>query len=89
MMNRVHKRVRAICESDRVFRPRDWTQRLAGKMASFGRDKRLQFSPLLTPSTLDGRSCVCLHRQLPRKHPVLYEELVDFARRNQLQMLSA
>src|SRR3954469_8986005 len=55
----------------RQFRPSDWAERLCGVMACFkpegtggGRDAHLQFSPYVTPTTIEGFKSVIVNGKL-------------------------
>jgi hypothetical protein len=80
----------------RQFRPSDWAERLCGVMACFkpegtggGRDAHLQFSPYVTPTTIEGFKSVIVNGKLRQLEPLAYHFVVSFAKDNDLQMVDA
>ena len=69
-----------ICEGNARFRPSDWSQRLAGMAAVFGKDQRLRYSPYLRPVQRGEQRCVRLDGRMATEQPGLYRAVVDFAR---------
>lgn len=78
---------RLICEADIQLRPSDWAVRLASLGSSFGRDRRLRFSPYLRPVSHDGRRCLCLYPEMEREQPGLLKSILHFAEQNRLQLI--
>ncbi len=80
-----------LTQDGKTFRPSDWAERLAGVMSQFrpGGPQpgcHLGYSSWCIPTTLDGVSCVVVHRDL-RDHELLaWEFCLNFARDNQLQV---
>ena len=63
MLNIMHEAVKKIIiegvtENGRKFRPSDWAERMSGALSYFGRDHRIQYSPMLQPLTVNGIKCV-------------------------------
>ena len=56
--------VEGITEAGRKFRPSDWAERMSGALSTFGRDHRIQYSPMLQPMTLNGIKCIVLDRHI-------------------------
>ncbi|MDF1795047.1 MAG: DUF3579 domain-containing protein [Coxiellaceae bacterium] len=77
--------IEGVTESGENFRPSDWAERVSGKLSTF-RKRRLQYSPLLQPSTKDGHKCVVLDAKLKQSNPKLYESILEFANMNKLKI---
>lgn len=71
------------------FRPSDWVDRMAGLFATFGRDKKLRYSPWIHPATLDGTRGLWLEAGLRGRDPSAYEFVMAFADRHQLAVRPA
>ena len=67
------------------FRPSDWAERMCGTLSTF-RNRRIYYSPLLRPAVRDGIKCVIVNSQLSEKHPEIFQQVMDFAKLNELQM---
>ncbi len=79
-----HKTViEGITTEGDTFRPSDWAERISGKLATF-HDRRMVYSPLLTPSIKNGHKCVIVDDVLKVSNPELYAQLIDFAKTNHL-----
>jgi len=79
------------CEG-KTFRPSDWAERLAGVMSSFRPGgaqpgSHLSYSPWCVPTTLNGVSCVVVHRDLRDAEPMAWDFCVNFAKDNDLQVV--
>jgi sugar/nucleoside kinase (ribokinase family) len=75
-----------VTTQGKVFRPTDWAERMSGVMASY-KNSRLQYSPLLQPSTnVDGYKCVLLDPMLKESSPEVYQSIIEFARANNLKI---
>ncbi len=74
-----------VTRSGRRFRPSDWAERLAGLVSAFGDDRKLAYSPLVLPMTLQGVKTVIIGAGLESLEPRLYRFLTGFARDNDLQ----
>ena len=61
--------IEGVTESGRKFRPSDWAERMSGALSTFGRDQRIQYSPLLQPMTVKGIKCVAID---PRGSGILF-----------------
>lgn len=85
-----------LTSNGRQFRPSDWAERLCGVMSCFrpegeggGRDARMQFSPYVWPTELDGVKAVVVSNKLKLVEPLAYHFVVDFAKDNDLQVVDA
>jgi len=70
------------------FRPGDWAERLCGVLAEFGGDERLEYSPHVHPTSIDGVSVVVVGAGLQKIEPKAYRFLVSFAKDNELQVIA-
>jgi len=70
------------------FRPSDWVERLATDFAEFGKDHRLHYSSLVRPasSAKTGQLCLVLDKDSEEKRPDIFNFVMDFARKNKLQV---
>jgi hypothetical protein len=80
-----------VTQAGRVFRPSDWSERLAGVMAGFhparsGSASPLGYSPWVQPGLRDGERCVTVCAALAAHEPMAYRFLLNFARDNELQV---
>lgn len=75
--------IMGVTESGNKFRPSDWAERMCGNLCTF-RNRRIIYSPLLRPAIREGVKSVIISNQLSLKHPNLYQELLEFAKKNKL-----
>ena len=68
------------------FRPSDWAERLYYTVASYGKNGRVIFNPLVNLKQEDNSKCFVVDAQLQNKDPMIYDFLVDFAISNKLEM---
>ncbi|MFA5081063.1 MAG: DUF3579 domain-containing protein [Hydrogenophilaceae bacterium] len=61
------------------FRPSDWVDRMAGLFASFGKDKKLRYSPWVQPAILDGTRVLRLEAGLRQRDPSAFAFVMAFA----------
>jgi hypothetical protein len=83
-----------ITADERVFRPSDWAERLAGVMAAFqppgqGGGGRFQYSPYALPARHAAWRCVRVDPTLRQLEPMALEFLINFARDNDLMLVTA
>jgi hypothetical protein len=87
--------IQGITSDGRTFRPSDWAERLCGVMSRFrpegtgGRHAHLQYSPYVRPTLLNGIKSVVVNEELRAIEPLAYHFVLDFARDNDLQVVSA
>jgi len=74
-------------QDGKTFRPSDWSERLCDLLAAFGRDQRIRYSPLLQPLIRDGLRCVVVDDRLRSAHPYLFQQIMDFAQSNRLNII--
>ena len=68
------------------FRPSDWAERLYYTVASYGKNGRIAFNPLVNLNQEDNSKCFVINATLQDKDPMIYDFLVDFAVSNELEM---
>lgn len=61
------------------FRPSDWVDRMAGLFATFGKDKKLRYSPWIRPAVLGGKRGLWLAAGLHHRDPSAYAFVMAFA----------
>jgi hypothetical protein len=83
--------IRGITTEGRTFRPSDWSERLAGAMASFrpgggrgGIGAYIGYSPYCVPQVIDGVKCVLVNEALKGIEPMAWDFVMHFARDNHL-----
>ena len=77
--------IQGITESGETFRPNDWAERMSGNLSTF-RNHRIYYSPLLQPMMKNGHKCVLLDKRLQDSNPALYQSILNFAKKNALQI---
>ena len=85
-----------LCEGDFVilgetlegkkFQPSDWAERLAGNLSTL-RNRRVIYSPLLTPIVINGLKSLRVAIELKTQYPAIYDEVESFAKKNALSVI--
>jgi Protein of unknown function (DUF3579) len=77
----------------KVFRPSDWSERLAGAMSAFrpagsalGMAAFIGYSPYCVPRTVDGQKCVLVNEALRGIEVLAWDFVMHFARDNLLEV---
>ena len=78
--------IEGVTESGRKFRPSDWAERMSGALSTFGRDQRIQYSPMLQPMTLNGIKCITIDPQMKDSYPEMYSYIMRWVELNQLKV---
>lgn len=65
--------------SSEVLRPRNWAERFAGNLASYGADRRLRFSTALEPVMINNIKCLRMDKSLRESHPQIFHDVLGFA----------
>jgi len=78
--------IEGITESGRQFRPSDWAERMSGALSTFGRDHRIQYSPLLQPLTVNGIKCVSIDPHLKDSYPEIFSYIMRWVDMNHLKV---
>lgn len=79
--------IEGITENGRKFRPSDWAERMSGALSTFGRDHRIQYSPMLHPLTVNGIKCVSLDPHLKDSYPEMFAYIMRWVDMNHLKMV--
>ena len=79
--------IEGITKEGEKFRPRDWALRMSDRLATYS-NRRLKYSPLLQPSEnkAGGYKCVLLDPKLKITNPDLYNYILEFAKKNNLNI---
>jgi hypothetical protein len=78
--------IEGITENGRQFRPSDWAERMSGALSTFGRDHRIQYSPLLQPLTVNGIKCVSVDPHLKDTYPEMFAYIMRWVDTNRLKV---
>jgi hypothetical protein len=87
--------IQGITSDGKPFRPSDWAERLCGVMSCFrpegsgGPNAHLQYSPYVRPTMLGGIKSVVVNEDLRKIEPLAYHFVVNFAKDNDLQIVTA
>jgi Protein of unknown function (DUF3579). len=76
--------IRGITRKGGQFRPSDWSERLAGAFSAMTPDNRMNYSPYVQPTSIDGVRCVVIDKALQGIDPIAYRFLQTFAKSNDL-----
>ena len=80
--------VQGLTRDGKPFRPSDWVDRMCSSFATFGENRKLRYSPYLRPEVLNGVRCLAVDMQLKDVNPEGFEQLMQFAEENQLNILN-
>jgi len=78
--------IEGITENGKKFRPSDWAERMSGALSTFGRDQRIQYSPMLQPMTVNGIKCISVDPELKDLHPEMYNYIMNWVNNNHLKV---
>ncbi len=81
--------IQSLTRDGKPFRPSDWVDRICSSYATFGEDRKLRYSPYLKPEMINGVRCLAVDMQLKITNPEGFEELMQFAEENQLNILNS
>lgn len=76
--------IRGLTRKGSRFRPSDWADRLACVFAAIDPNHRMNYSPYVQPTTLEGIRCVVVNKKLKTIDPDAYRFLQTFAESNEL-----
>lgn len=79
--------IEGIMPNGQPFRPSDWAERLAGRLATF-KNSRMIYSPYLYPCLSNGNKSLYINKQLNTSNPKFYSYVLEFAKLNQLKILT-
>ena len=77
-----------VTSDGRKFRPSDWAERLCGVLSAFGAEKKMAYSPYVTPGRSEGDKAVFVDRKLYTLEPMAYRFVVNFAQDNDLKLIA-
>ena len=80
--------IQGITQDGRKFRPSDWAERMSGILSTFGDDHRIHYSSQLRPISIEGVKCIALSEELKVTKPNVYQQIMDFATRNNLVIIT-
>lgn len=88
--------IQGVTKDGRIFRPSDWSERLAGAMSCFrpgggagGIGAFIGYSPYCVPQLIEGVKCVIVNEALKDLEPMAWDFVMNFARDNNLQVIEA
>lgn len=81
--------IEGVTEDGRKFRPSDWAERMSGMLSTFGGDHRIHYSPQLRPISLEGVKCIAMDPELEQSNPIVFTQVMDFAKRNNLNVVES
>lgn len=87
MVEKEYMIIQGVTKSGKQFRPSDWVDRMCSSYATFGDDKKLRYSPYLKPKVMNGVRCLEVDLQLKIVNPEGFEQLLQFADENQLNIV--
>jgi hypothetical protein len=79
--------IQSLTREGNKFRPSDWVDRICSSYAKFGEDRKIKYSPHLQPKIIDGVRCLVVSEQLRDLDPIGFEQLIQFATENNLNIL--
>jgi len=78
--------IKGVTCSGKKFRPSDWAERMSGALSTFGRDHRIQYSPMLQPLTINGVKCISIDPSLKEIYPEMFSYIMHCVDINQLNV---
>lgn len=79
--------IEGVTREGRKFRPSDWAERMCGALSTVGHDRRLQYSPMLKPVSINGIKCMIIDPAMVKSHPDMFAYLLSFANENELNII--
>jgi hypothetical protein len=79
--------IESTTRDGKAFRPSDWIDRICSSFATFGENRKLRYSPYLKPEVISGTRCLVVDMRLKDVSPERFEELMQFAEENKLNIL--
>jgi hypothetical protein len=76
-----------LTRDGKKFRPSDWAERLCGVMSAFGAEKRMKYSPYVSPCTYNNEKSVLIDGELDQLESMAYKFMLNFAHDNDLQIV--
>jgi hypothetical protein len=81
--------IEGLTRAGKPFRPSDWVDRMCSTFATFGENRKLRYSPYLRPEVVNGVRSLAVNMKLKDTNPEGFEQLMQFADENQLNILDA
>ncbi|HRC60604.1 conserved hypothetical protein [Candidatus Propionivibrio aalborgensis] len=69
------------------FRPSDWAERLCGVLSAFGAEKKMKYSPYVSPGQYKAEKAVFVDGRFYEIEPMAYRFILNFAQDNDLQLI--
>jgi len=69
------------------FRPSDWAERLCGVLSAFGAEKKMKYSPYVSPGHYRAEKAVFVDGRFYEIEPMAYRFILNFAQDNGLQLV--
>ncbi len=79
--------IEGTTHNGRKFRPSDWAERMSGALSTFGRDHRIQYSPMMQPMTLNGVKCISIDPCMKESYPEMFIYIMQWADTNHLNVI--
>jgi len=79
--------IEGITHNGRTFRPSDWAERMSGALSTFGRDHRIQYSPMMQPMTLNGIKCISIDPSMEESYPEMFSYIMQWVDANHLKII--
>jgi hypothetical protein len=76
--------IRGVTSSGATFRPSDWAERLAGILSTFDINSRINYSPYVHPTTVNGAKSIVVDHELETLDNRAWLFLMGFAKDNDL-----
>ena len=79
--------IEGTTHNGRKFRPNDWAERMSGALSTFGRDHRIQYSPMMQPMTLNGVKCISIDPGMKESYPEMFAYIMQWVDANHLKII--
>lgn len=79
--------IEGVTAVGKKFRPSDWAERISGALSTFGSDRRIQYSPMLQPITMNGIKCITIDPCMEEQYPEIYHYIMQWADANRLKIV--
>ena len=79
--------IEGITQDGLKFRPSDWAERMCGALSKYGRDHRINYSPMLHPLSINGIKCVSIDPEIQTLNPEMFSYIMQFANENKLSII--
>ncbi len=76
--------IRGVTSAGATFRPSDWAERLSGILSTFDIDSRINYSPYVDPTIVQGTKSIVVDNALEELDSRVWQFLISFAKDNDL-----